>query len=133
MRVALALSARATCVKLSVGCVLVDSRGKILGTGYNGVPRGMQHCIEHNCPGADMPSWSDTCWAVHAEQNALMGVDPEAVFGCYVTHGPCLRCTKMLLNTGCRHLVYNGETFEGADMWAAAQRYCYQADMPLPF
>ncbi len=44
MAIAHALSARSTCIKANAGCVLTDSHGRILGTGYNGVGRGMPHC-----------------------------------------------------------------------------------------
>lgn len=44
MAVAAELSKRATCLKASVGCVLCDSRGRVLSTGYNGVARGQHHC-----------------------------------------------------------------------------------------
>ena len=102
LNVASALSRRATCPKLQVGAVLVDDAGRILGTGYNGVPRGMPHCTETPCVGAETPSGSDLCEAVHAEQNALMQCrDIERIYALYCTHAPCLRCTKMLLNTPC--------------------------------
>lgn len=44
MAIARSLAARTTCLRRAVGCVLVDSRGRIIGTGYNGVAAGMQHC-----------------------------------------------------------------------------------------
>jgi dCMP deaminase len=47
---------------------------------------------------------------VHAEVNAII---QAAVFGqatkdadCYVTHFPCLNCTKMLINARISRLVY---------------------------
>src|SRR5436190_3218925 len=43
------LSWRATCLKLKVGCVLVDVHNRIIGCGYNGVPYGMVHCTEIPC------------------------------------------------------------------------------------
>jgi dCMP deaminase len=77
---------RATCLRRQVGCVLVNARGHVLATGYNGVARGQEHCNEitgfnyiyergidktkpltgqhtgvvhlygHACPGANSPS-----------------------------------------------------------------------------
>ena len=120
--VAKILARRATCAKLAVGCVLVDESGRVLGTGYNGVPYDFVHCTEVLCKGATMPAGSDTCEAVHAEQNALFGVDPYRVYTCYTTHAPCLRCTKMLLNTSCELLVYEATPFEGASLWNRAGR-----------
>lgn len=115
------LSQRATCGKLAVGCVIVDTHGRILGSGYNGVPRGMTHCTEDACPGAFAPRGSDTCCAVHAEQNALLQVaDVDKVESVYVTHAPCLRCTKLLLNTSAKRLVFlDGSQMEisARDLW----------------
>lgn len=125
LNIALCLGARATCVKLQVGCVLADSRGRIIGSGYNGVPRGMHHCTEHHCAGANAPAGSDLCIAVHAEQNALLVCqDPEKIDTCYTTYAPCLRCTKMLLNTGCTRIIYFHDKLElpAKDLWVAAGR-----------
>jgi len=40
------VSSRSTCLRRSVGCVLVDGYGNVLSTGYNGVARGLPHCNE---------------------------------------------------------------------------------------
>lgn len=37
---------RGTCFRRQVGCVLVNHRGHVLATGYNGVAAGMPHCNE---------------------------------------------------------------------------------------
>jgi len=126
--IASCLAQRATCGKLAVGCVLVDTYGRIIGSGYNGVPRGMAHCTDEACPGSLDPKGSDTCIAVHAEQNALlMCRDPEQIETCYTTHAPCLRCTKMLLNTSCKAIIYSNSGFEvpAKTLWLAAGRTWY--------
>jgi dCMP deaminase len=123
--VALCLAHRATCKKLAVGCVLTDKYGRIIGSGYNGVPRGMAHCIDTPCAGADAPKGADLCQAVHAEQNALLTCrDSEQIVTCYTTHAPCLRCTKMLLNTSCTTVIYHNNDVEIAakKIWLASGR-----------
>lgn len=63
----------------------------------------------HACAGAELPSGEglDLCEAVHAEQNALLQCrDAYAVDTCYVTAFPCVPCTKLLLNSSCRRIVY---------------------------
>lgn len=119
------LAQRATCSKLAVGCVLTDKHGRIIGSGYNGVPRGIEHCIDVNCAGATAPKGADLCQAVHAEQNALLTCrDPEQIAVCYTTHAPCLRCTKMLLNTSCLSIIYANEAYEPAAkaLWLSTKR-----------
>ena len=114
LSIACLLSARATCVKRQVGCVLTDARGRILSTGYNGVPAGFPHCTDRPCRGADQPTGSDTCQAVHAEMNAVADChDITKIHTCYVSVLPCNNCTKTLLNTGMQALVYlNGHEQE---------------------
>lgn len=122
------LAFRATCQKLAVGCVLTDEHNRILATGYNGVPRSMTHCIDKDCGGAYKPPGSDTCIAVHAEQNALLQCpDPDKIVTCYVTHVPCMRCMKTLLNTSTKRIVVPSNTSVGysdggADLWYKAGR-----------
>jgi dCMP deaminase len=120
------LSTRATCPKLAVGCVLADAKNNIVGTGYNGVPYGLPHCTEHPCNGADKPEGSDSCIAVHAEQNALMRCrDVEDIATAYITHFPCLRCTKMLLNTPCARIVAISDeplSTSARNLWISAGR-----------
>lgn len=103
------VSSRATCARRAVGCVLVDDRGRVLSTGYNGPPSGLPHCTDEPCPGANAaPGQSlDLCEAVHAEQNALLFCpSSDAIDTCYVTASPCVTCTKLLLNTPCRRIVF---------------------------
>lgn len=119
---------RGTCLRRQVGCVLLNRRGHVVATGYNGVAAGLPHCNEvtglqsrgdgqrgldpiygQACEGACSPSGMnlDACHAVHAEQNALLQChDVYAVEACYVTCSPCVTCTKLLLNTGCQTIVF---------------------------
>jgi dCMP deaminase len=100
------LSHRATCSKLAVGAVLTNSLGRIIGSGYNGVPHNFPHCTDADCGGANLPAGTDRCMAVHAETNALLNCgDVNQISTLYVTHPPCLRCTKELLNTTCHYIV----------------------------
>lgn len=141
---------RATCLRRSVGCVLIDRHGHVLATGYNGVAAGQPHCNEvsgrvffadepmseqsyaptypNACPGARSASGTnlDGCQAIHAEQNALLQCrDVQAIETCYVTCSPCLSCVKMLLNTSCQRIVYRERYAHGEalDLWIEAQRY----------
>lgn len=125
MQMALLVASRSTCLRRSVGCVLVNDRKHVLSTGYNGVAAGMPHCNDrekislfeysyaHACAGAERPSGEglDYCQAIHAEQNALLQCrDVYTIHTCYTTTLPCLTCVKLLMNTSCERIVY-AETY----------------------
>ncbi len=103
------IATRGTCARRQVGCVLVDARGRILATGYNGVASGQKHCRDGvPCSGANSASGTDldSCEAIHAEQNAILLLqDPWAVETAYVTTTPCTSCVKLLLGTSCKRIV----------------------------
>lgn len=106
-------SQQSTCVRRSVGCVLVDEQKKVIGIGFNGVPSGLPHCNEKNpCPGATAPSGQklDECFATHAEQNALLQCrDVQKIHTVYCTTAPCVTCTKLLMNTSAKRIVFLNE------------------------
>ena len=119
LRMAVLSATRSTCLRRAVGCILVDQRGHVAATGYNGVASGQVHCNHHDpfdpigfpfaCSGAMAKSGADLdkCGAIHAEQNALLQCrDVYAIRTCYCTASPCLTCTKLLLNTSCQRIVF---------------------------
>ena len=125
MNMARAISKRATCARRQVGCILVDELNHVLATGFNGVATGLVHCIDEPCPGVMEKSGQglDKCQAIHAEQNALLQcADVMTIHTAYVTTSPCVTCTKLLMNTSCRRIVY-GEAYsqpEAEALWAKA-------------
>lgn len=127
MLTALVQATGATCARRKVGCVLVDARGKVLSTGYNGPASGEPHCIDCPCLGAKMPSGTglDSCEAIHAEANALLQChEVQAIDTCYVTASPCVHCVKMLMNTSCRRVVFLDEYPhpEARELWLKRNR-----------
>ncbi|MCA6334072.1 MAG: hypothetical protein IM664_05585 [Phenylobacterium sp.] len=100
---------RSTCSRRRVGCVLVDPRGRILSTGYNGVARGLSHCVDRPGQGAALLSGTglDICEAIHAEANAITYCpDVFKVDTIYCTTQPCVHCIKLCLTTSARRLVF---------------------------
>lgn len=128
MEVARILSLRGTCARRMVGCVLTNHLGHILATGYNGVARGRDHCIEFPCLGAKHQSGQglELCEAIHAEQNALLQCsDVQEIETCYTTTSPCAHCVKLLLNTSCNRIYYYEDYSDSqrcANIWMSAGR-----------
>lgn len=97
-----------------VGAVIVKDK-RIITTGYNGAPSGVKSCKEKGeCLRKKLNIASGTrlesCYAVHAEQNAIAQAAKlgECVEGAtiYVTHQPCTICTKMIINSGIKKVIY---------------------------
>ena len=106
MKIAYAVSERSTCDRAFVGSVLVLEK-RILTTGFNGSPSGQPHCEEIGHLMVD----GHCVRTIHAETNAIIqaalhGVSTRGAT-CYVTHFPCINCTKALINAGITRLVYN--------------------------
>lgn len=115
LSIARLVSKRSTCLRRSVGAVLVKGK-RILATGYNGAPSGIKHCEEKEClrERLKVPSGQrhELCRGLHAEQNALLqaalhgiGVEEAKI---YATTQPCIICAKMLINAGIKELVIAG-------------------------
>ena len=117
LKMAYLVAERATCIRRKVGCVLVNSKGHVIGTGYNGVSSGRDHCIDKPCEGSNFESGKglDACRAIHAEQNALLQCkDVYDIKWVYCTVSPCIHCLKLLLNTSAKHIVF-GEKYVDSD------------------
>jgi dCMP deaminase len=106
---------RSTCLRRKVGAIIVKDK-RVLTTGYNGAPKGLEHCEVTGCVRQQMnvPSGErhELCRGVHAEQNAII---QAAVFGVsirdatiYITNYPCSVCAKLMMNAGIAEVVYDG-------------------------
>ncbi|CAI3252960.1 ComE operon protein 2 [Enterococcus cecorum] len=105
MAQAVLLSLRSTCTRLEVGATLVKDR-RIIAGGYNGAVSEDNHCIDHGCYVVD----GHCIRTIHAEMNALLqcaklGISTDGA-EIYVTHFPCLHCTKAILQAGIKKIYY---------------------------
>ena len=100
-KIALVTKERSPCERLQVGCVLVKDN-RIVSQGYNGFLPG--------CPHKSVVRDNHEQATVHAEQNAIAdcakrGVSCEGATA-YITHYPCIICTRLLLASGIREIKY---------------------------
>jgi dCMP deaminase len=113
MEITKLVARRSTCLRRQVGAVLVKDK-KILATGYNGAPSGMEHCADVGCLRAKrhIPSGErhELCRGLHAEQNAIIQAAYHGVSirgsTLFCTNLPCSICIKMILNAGIETVVY---------------------------
>ena len=113
MNIAGMVAKRSTCMRRSVGAVLVKDK-RILATGYNGAPAGLRHCEETGClrEDASIPSGErhELCRGLHAEQNAIIQAAYHGITiggsTLYCTNKPCVICSKMLINAGIEEILF---------------------------
>lgn len=113
MAITKVVARRSTCLRRQVGAILVKDK-RILATGYNGAPTGMDHCIDVGCLRAErnIPSGErhELCRGLHAEQNAIIQAAYHGVSirgsTLFCTNLPCSICMKMIINAGIRTVVY---------------------------
>lgn len=106
MDLAFTVSTRGTCDRAYVGCILVNDENRIVSTGYNGSIKGNPHCDDAGHQMRDGHCIS----TIHAEMNALLYCAKEGISvkdcSAYVTHFPCLNCTKSLIQAGIKKIYY---------------------------
>ncbi|KHF41923.1 ComE operon protein 2 [Halalkalibacter okhensis] len=99
------LALRSTCTRLMVGATIVREK-RIIAGGYNGSVSGGAHCIDEGCYVVD----NHCIRTIHAEVNALLqcakfGVPTEGS-EIYVTHFPCVHCSKAIIQAGIKSVYY---------------------------
>ena len=108
MGIALLSAMRSKDNSTQVGACIVNDQHRILSIGYNGMPNG--------CDDDDMP-WErsgDTSldtkypFVCHAELNAILNSASRNFSNCtlYVTLFPCNECTKAVIQSGIKRIVY---------------------------
>lgn len=140
LKIAAVVAERSTCRRHHIGAVAVRDK-RILTTGYNGAPSGVQDCLELGClrDEQDIPSGErhEICRAVHAEQNvviqgSLHGVSLEGAT-VYCTHTPCVLCAKVLVNAKIDRFVSYKDYADDAfiELFEKADIQFDQLDRPL--
>jgi dCMP deaminase len=116
MNIAYDIARRSTCIRKGrqIGTVIVNDRHEIVASGYNGNPRGMEHCEQTGCVreklGIPSGEKAEVCTAVHSEQNAMIQAGTRARGGTlYTMFNPCNTCAKMIANAGIVRVVYTTE------------------------
>ena len=112
MNITKIVAQRSGCLNRSVGAILVKDN-RIIATGYNSAPCGIKECKDRGyClrEGSRQGQNLETCYAIHAEQNALvqcakLGISCEGA-ELYTTLFPCNFCMRLLINAGIKKITY---------------------------
>ena len=132
MGIALLSCERSKDPNTKVGACIVDENKKVVSIGYNGMPSG---CDESQL------SWnkgegldSKYLYVCHAEFNAILNTrNGSALRGCtlYVTLFPCNECTKAIIQTGIKEVVYISNKYENTTGVQASKRMLLLAGVKI--
>ena len=110
---------RSTCMRRSVGAVIVKDR-RAIATGYNGAPRGRVNCNDlGKCirEELDIPRGEryELCRSVHAEQNAIIQAGQDRCMGAsmyiYGHDFICILCKRFIVQAGIKNCVLKKDEF----------------------
>jgi dCMP deaminase len=93
------------CSRKQVGALIVKN-GMIISDGFNGTPSGFENQCEIDQDGEMVTKW----YVLHGEANAILKCARHG-HSCedatlYQTHSPCKDCSKLILQSGIKRLVY---------------------------
>ena len=98
------------CQRRKVGALIVKD-SMIISDGFNGTPSGFENVCEDES-GQTKP------YVLHAEANAITKVarsnNSSDGATLYVTASPCLECSKLIIQSGIKRVVFN-ELYRLAD------------------
>ncbi len=110
----------------------VSPENKILSLGYNGMPIG---CNDDEMPWDREGSPLDTkyMYVCHAELNAILNSPHNRLHGArlYVTMFPCNECTKAIIQSGIREVVYLEDKYPDSDASQATRFLCKACKVKL--
>lgn len=121
MGVALLASKRSKDPNTQVGACIVDKNNIILSTGYNGFPKG---CSDDEYPWDRVGEDTKYPYVVHAELNTILNASGRDLRGStlYVSLFPCNECTKAIIQSGIREVVYLSDKYSNTPLNIASKR-----------
>lgn len=106
-----------------VGACVVSPDKKIVGVGYNGLPKG---CNDDEFPWRREGEFLETKYpyVVHAELNAILNSVGKDLSGCtlYVALFPCNECAKAIVQSGIEKVIYLSDKYQNKDFTIAAKK-----------
>ena len=97
-----------------VGALIVKDNS-IISDGYNGTPAGFENECEEaiNNEDGSFKEYKTKWYVLHAEANAILKVakSSQSTDGAtlYVTYSPCKDCSKLIVQSGIKRVIYGEE------------------------
>ncbi len=105
LRIARIWAENSYCKRLQVGAIVVKDK-MIISDGYNGTPSGFENVCEDD-NNVTKP------YVLHAEANAITKLARSSNNSdgatLYVTASPCIECSKLIIQSGIKRVVYAQE------------------------
>lgn len=105
-----------------VGACIINLDKRIVGIGYNGLPKG---CDDALFPWHNEGDFIETKYpyVVHAEANAILNATQNLKGSTiYVTLFPCHECTKLIIQSGISEIIYESNKYQDGKEHQAAIR-----------
>ncbi|MBP6859718.1 MAG: dCMP deaminase family protein [Candidatus Magasanikbacteria bacterium] len=122
MRMAHVIAERSKDPSTQAGAVITTENNVVIGMGYNGFPRGIDN---DQLPWEREGGFLDTKYAYvcHGEENAVYNATTSVKGGkIYCTLFPCNECTKTLIQTGIKEVIFESDKYHDTDVWKASRR-----------
>jgi len=115
-----AFAEQSTCIRVKVAAIIVRN-GRIISTGWNGVPSGQDHCehVFNFHPALETGDHEEFLKVhykfaekneIHAEQNAISYAARNGIMtsgaDIYTSISPCTNCAKLICASGIKKVFY---------------------------
>ncbi len=130
LRIARIWAENSYCKRLQVGAIVVKDK-MIISDGYNGTPSGFENICEDD-NNVTKP------YVLHAEANAITKLARSSNNSdgatLYVTASPCIECSKLIIQSGIKRVVYAQEyrISDGLDLMRRAGIEVVHMDIDTP-
>ncbi|MCI5724821.1 dCMP deaminase family protein [Fusobacterium sp.] len=122
MGIAILSAMRSKDPNTQVGACIVNEEKRIVGVGYNGFPKG---CEDTEFPWEREGEFLETKYpyVCHAELNAILN-SIKSLKNCtiYVALFPCNECSKAIIQSGIKEIVYLSDKYANTDINRASKK-----------
>lgn len=122
MRMARTIAERSKDPSTQAGAVIASQANVVIGLGYNGFPRGVDHDV---FPWERDGELHETKYAYvcHAEENAVYNANNITAGGkIYCTLFPCNECAKTIIQNGIKEVIFESDKYHDTSSCKASRK-----------